>query len=118
MVEERRQSQRVEAIVVVELDKEGRHGVTRDVSERGLLIATRFRFAVGDRLELTVHAAEASFKTNASVVRVDENPPNEEWRYRIGVHLEDALPTEVIEDGARAAAALLPPKGKSEHPRG
>jgi len=115
-MEERRQSQRVEAIVVVELDKEGRHGVTRDVSEHGLLIATRFRFAPKDRLELTVHSADASFKTTATVVRVDENPPNEEWRYRIGVHLDDALPADVIEDGARAAAALLPAKAKSEAP--
>lgn len=104
--DERRTAERVEAIVIVELD-EGRHGVTRNVSGSGLLIATRSRFTPGDRLELTIHATSASIRSKARVIRVDETPPTESWRYRIAVELEEPLPDLVIEDGARSAAKLL-----------
>ena len=103
----RRASERVDAIVVVKLDEDGRHGVTRDVSEKGLLIATRSRFSPGDRLDLTVYAATGTMRANARVVRVDDTPPEEAWRYRLAVELEEPLPQDVIENGARAAATLL-----------
>lgn len=105
--DDRRAAERHEAVVVVQLDEAGRHGVTRDVSEKGLLIATRSEFAVGDRLEITVHANNGPFKAKARVVRVEETPPEEPWRFRIALELDEPLPHEVAEDGARAAATLL-----------
>ena len=67
---ERRASERVEAIVVVELPG-GLHGVTRDVSGTGLLIATRTPFSPGDRLELTIHSTSGTVRTKATVIRLE-----------------------------------------------
>jgi hypothetical protein len=106
--EERRASERVDALVVVQLDDEGRYGVTRDVSERGLLIATRRRFAVGDKLSVVIHDVEGALSRVGRVVRVIETPPEESWRYRVALELEEPLPPHVVEHGARAAAMLLP----------
>jgi hypothetical protein len=103
----RRKSERVEAFVVVQLDKDGRHGVTRDVSDKGFLIATRSRFAPGDRLDLTVYAKSGTLEVTARVVRVDESPPGEEWSFRIAVELDGTLPQDVIDNGAAAAATLI-----------
>jgi len=112
--DERRSAERVDAMVLVQFDDEGRHGVTRDVSSKGLLIATRYKFREGDRLEVTIHAKSGHVKTTAKVVRVEETPPSEAWRYRIAMELEEALATSVIEEGAEAAATLL---GRaSQHP--
>ncbi len=94
-------------MVLVQFDDEGRHGVTRDVSTKGLLIATRYGFKVGDRLEVTIHAKSGSTKTRAKVVRVEETPPSEPWRYRIAMELDEELKTELIQEGAQAAALLL-----------
>jgi hypothetical protein len=109
--QDRRTAARVDAILVVELSSEekgSRQGITRNVSERGLLIATRSKFNPGDRLELTLLAANASpVNVNARVVRVDETPPEQAWRYRVAVELEEAVPGGLIEDGAAAAARLL-----------
>jgi hypothetical protein len=102
---DRRTSQRVESIVVVALDSE-RHAVTRNASERGLLIATRSRFSPGDRIEVTVYGKSASLRTGARVVRVDETPPTESWRYRVALELDEVLPAELIEEGCAAAAQL------------
>jgi hypothetical protein len=106
MADERRTSERVEAITLVELD-EGVHGVTRNVSGTGLLIATRAKFLAGDRLELTIHAKSGSFKTAGRVIRVDETGPDEPWRYRVAVHLDEPVPENVVEDGIASAARLL-----------
>src|SRR5688572_25590419 len=103
----RRAAERVEAMVLVQFDSEGRHGVTRDVSTKGLLIATRYAFRVGDRLEVTIHAKSGSTKTRAKVVRVEETPPSEPWRFRIAMELDEELKKETIEEGAEAAAVLL-----------
>lgn len=103
----RRTSERVEALVLVQFDEEGRHGVTRDVSDKGLLIATRCKFSPGDRLDLVVYADTGTLRANARVVRVDATPPGEAWSYRMAVELEAPLPQEVIDKGARAAATLL-----------
>ncbi len=104
---ERRTAERVEAIVLVQFDEQGRHGVTRDVSEKGLLIATRHHFSPGDRVEVTVHAQTGPMKVTARVVRVDETPPEEPWRYRVAMELSEPLPKDVLEEGMQAAATLL-----------
>src|SRR5690349_13852913 len=105
--ENRRAAERVDAMVLVQFDQDGRHGVTRDVSSKGLLIATRFKFTVGDTLEVTIHAKSGTQKARAKVVRVEETPPTEPWRYRIAMQLEEELAKDVIVDGAQAAAVLL-----------
>lgn len=104
---ERRHDERVEALILVELDREGRHGVTRDASPHGFLIATRYRFAVGDRLDVVVHAPSATVHTTARVLRVEEAGPNEEWRYRLAVQVDATLPRGVLENGQEAAATLM-----------
>ena len=96
---ERRAGERVEAIVVLQLDEEGRYGVTRDISDRGLLIATRIELQVGDRLDVVVHAKASSLKRSTRVVRVQKSPPSEEWPFRIAMELDEPLPPEVIEEG-------------------
>jgi hypothetical protein len=111
--EERRRAERSPAVVLVQLDQEGRHGVTRDASKQGLLIATRYQFKVGDRLEVTVHAKTGAVKSNAKVVRVEETPPSEPWRYRLALELEEELPANVIQEGTKAAAILL---GRASEP--
>lgn len=99
----------MDAVVVVDLDA-GRLGVTRDVSEKGLLIATRYHFSAGDELVVTVVGPSGSVQRKAAVVRVDENAPNEEWRYRVAVALDEALPEAFIKDGMKAATQLLKKK--------
>jgi len=47
MESDRRNGTRVEALVVVQLDDAGRYGVTRDVSTKGVLLATRVPLAIG-----------------------------------------------------------------------
>ena len=113
--DERRTSDRVEAIVVVALEDKG-HGVTRNVSGKGLLIATRSRFSPGDRLELMVYASSGTVATNAVVVRVDETPPEEAWRYRVALQLDKPLPESIIHDGAESAARLLGPPSSRPPP--
>jgi hypothetical protein len=103
---DRRSVSRVDALVVVSLGEGRRHSVTRNVSERGLLIATRSKLEVGDRLELEMMTNSGTFSASGRVVRVDE-PPGAEWRYLVGLELDAALPHDVIEDGADTAARLL-----------
>jgi hypothetical protein len=103
----RRVEQRHEAVIVVALDHDGKFGVTRDVSETGLLIATRFRYAIGDEIELTIHRPDGPIHANATVVRVEDTPPPAEWRYRIAARIDIKLPPEAIEEGAKAATRLL-----------
>ena len=105
--EERRAAERVDAMVLVQFDEDGRHGVTRDVSTKGLLIATRCRFNPGDRLEVTIHAKAGSLKRKAKVVRVEETPPSEPWRFKVAMELEEELANAIIDEGAQAAALLL-----------
>ncbi len=103
----RRTAERVDAVVVLQLDEKGSYGVTRDVSQRGLLLATRVELTPGDTLEVTVHANEQSFKRNARVVRVEKTQPHEEWPFRVAMELDEAVPEAVLEDGMRAATRLL-----------
>lgn len=97
----------MEAVVVLQLDEEGRYGVSRDVSERGLLVATRHELRAGDKIEVVVHAKGQSLKRTARVVRVQKSPPEEEWPFRIALELDEPLPPEVIEEGTKAATTFL-----------
>jgi hypothetical protein len=103
---ERRTTPRHEAVIVVEVaagDRAGRMGITRNASEKGILMATQARFKPGDRLELTVRAKSGSAKATGRVVRVDERS-GEDWRYRVAVELDDRIPDAFIEEGATVAA--------------
>lgn len=103
---ERRISERVEALIVVALDG-AHHGVTRNVSGTGLLIATRAKFKVGDRIEVTPCTTTGTIRTTGTVIRVDETPPTEPWRYRVAIQLDTELPVTIIHEGAEAAARFL-----------
>lgn len=96
---------------MVALDHDGQFGVTRDVSETGLLIATRCRYSAGDEIELTIHQpAGPPLRAKGTVIRVEEPPPPAEWRYRIAVRIDIRLPDEAIAAGAQAATKLMPKK--------
>ena len=102
----RRKSQRMPAILAVELSsksKPGRCGVTRNASEKGLLIVTPSRFSVGDEVDLAVHVGSQLGRASARVVRVEENALGsaEVWRYRLAVELDGTLPDALL-DEARA----------------
>jgi hypothetical protein len=103
---ERRTGERVGAMVVLQLDDEGRYAVSRDVSERGLLVASREQLRIDDRLDVVVHGKGQSLKRTARVVRVEKTPPSEEWPFRIALELDEPLPAELIEEGARLAATF------------
>lgn len=105
--EDRRTKPRTAAVLAVALESEtknGRHGVTRDMSSNGLLIVTPSHFAKGDRLKIQVHAGDIGVNVTGRVIRVDENPISspELWRYRVGVELEEPLPTNLINAGLRS----------------
>ena len=109
---ERREVPRTAAVLAVGLasdTKQGRHGVTRDLSERGLLIVTPSHFARGERLSITVHAGGVGFDVRGRVIRVDENPVSspELWRWRVGVALEGELPSDLIDHGVALSSRKL-----------
>lgn len=104
----RRSSPRVPVTLAVELNsksKQGRCGVTRNASGKGLLIVTPSRFAVGDELDLAVHVGTQSDRTSARVVRVEENTRDsaEVWRYRLAVELHGKLSDALIEEACARA---------------
>ncbi len=108
--EDRRGKPRRAAVLAVALESEkkpARHGVTRDVSANGLLIVTPSQFEKGDRLKIKVHAGKIGLDVVGRVTRVDENPISspELWRYRIGVALDEPLPSGIVDPGARITAA-------------
>ncbi|MCW5814135.1 MAG: PilZ domain-containing protein [Labilithrix sp.] len=84
--------------------KANRHGVTRDLSTKGLLIVTPSHFSKGDRLKITVHGNDGGVDVEGRVARVDENPISspELWRYRVGVELDRPLPEELVDVVAKA----------------
>ena len=100
--EDRRGNARTPAVLAVGLAsdvKAGRHGVTRDLSEKGLLIVTPSHFVKGDRVKITVHTGSAGVEVEGRIARIDENPISspELWRYRVGVELDQPLPTNVVD---------------------
>lgn len=101
VIDARRSAPRIPAILAVELSsasKPGRCGVTRNASDKGLLIVTPSRFSVGDELKLSVHVGEQSGHVGARVVRVEENgrDSTEVWRYRLAVELDGTLPEALL----------------------
>src|SRR5262245_3975092 len=101
---DRRRSARTPAVLAVGLDtkeKQGRHGVTRDLSENGLLVVTPSSFKRGDRVSVTVHAGGEDMNVSGQVMRVDENPISspELWRWRVGIELDAPLPNDFVERG-------------------
>jgi hypothetical protein len=108
--DDRRGKPRTAAVLAVALESEtktGRHGVTRDLSDKGLLIVTPSHFTKGDRLKITVHAGDVGLDVIGRVARVDENPISspELWRYRVGVELDAPLPQSIIDLGLRPRSA-------------
>ena len=104
---ERRNQDRSDAFCAVELsssEKPKRCGVTRNASERGLLIVTPSRFQEGDDIEVSVHLRDKSARRRGRVVRVAVNSltSNEVWRYRMAVELEEALPSHLLEGAVKA----------------
>jgi hypothetical protein len=104
--DDRRTEPRLAAVLAVGLDSEtkgGRHGVTRDLSAKGLLVVTPSRFTKGDRLKIKVHAGDRGVDVFGRVTRVDENPISspELWRYRVGVELDEPLPTMLVDRTSR-----------------
>jgi hypothetical protein len=93
---ERRIHSRQKAFYAVEIDavtRKRRIGVTRDASERGLLIASPSRFEVGEALQLRVLVPnEGTRAVGAKVTRVEENGKSspEMWRYRFAVQLDES----------------------------
>ena len=105
---DRRRAERTPAVLAVALDtqeKQGRHGVTRDLSETGLLVVTPSNFKRGDRVQVTVHAGAEGLNVSGHVTRVDENPISspELWRWRIGIELDSPLPNDFVERGLRVS---------------
>lgn len=100
--DDRRVERRTAAVLAVALESEtkgGRHGVTRDLSSKGLLVVTPSRFAKGDRLRIKLHGrGQAGVDVIGRVTRVDENPISspELWRYRVGVELDEPLPPSLV----------------------
>jgi hypothetical protein len=96
---DRRRAARTPAVLAVGLEtneKQGRHGVTRDLSAKGLLVVTASTFKLGDRVEVTVHAGSEGLNVIGHVRRVDENPVSspELWRWRVGIELDAPLPRD------------------------
>ncbi len=87
------------AVALASEKKGGRHGVTRDISAKGLLVVTPSQFSKGDRLKITVHAGDVGVDVSGRVARVDENPISspELWRYRVGIELDEPLPFALTE---------------------
>lgn len=105
--DERRGGSRTPAVLAVGLGsdaKPGRHGVTRDLSAKGLLIVTPSRFMKGDHVKVTVHSTDGAVDVEGRVARVDENPISspELWRYRLGIELDTPLPSGIVEIHAKA----------------
>lgn len=95
--DDRRGTPRTPAVlpVAIESDVRGaRHGVTRDLSAKGLLVVTPTRFAKGDRIKIRMNDLDVMGR----VTRVDENPISspELWRYRVGVALDEELPGDLV----------------------
>jgi hypothetical protein len=98
---ERRTKPRIPAYFAVEISsaaKRLRCGVTRNASGQGLLVVTPSRFKPNDELELAVHVEGYCAQVKGHVVRIDENPvsSSELWRYRLGIELDEPLPTELL----------------------
>jgi hypothetical protein len=103
---DRRRASRTNAVFAVKLHSEarpGRLGLARDTSGDGLLVVTPSSFQLGERLQVTVFAGDEELALSGRVTRVDENDLSspETWRWRLGIALDEPLPSVVVEEGAR-----------------
>lgn len=99
---DRRTAPRVTAFFAVEMSspsKSSRCGVTRNASDKGLLVVTPSRFAPADPLELAVHVEGLCAHLRGRIVRIDENPASshELWRYRLAIQLDEPLPAALLD---------------------
>ena len=108
-MDDRRQSQRQNTTIVVELEspdgKRGtRVGITRDASSGGLLVGCSSRYDVGQELVLVFQRSPGSpqLRARCEVVRVERNPSPSSafWLYLMGVRFLEQVPNldQMIED--------------------
>lgn len=99
--EDRRNSERESAWfpIRVEGDDIGEGvAVAKDVSDKGLLIASYQKFAVGAPVKLSLHldpgSDDAPRELWGTIVRLDSNEADPEgiWRYTMGVEFDDPDP--------------------------
>lgn len=110
--DERRQGQRHSAWFPIRIDGddlgEGM-AIAKNVSEKGLLIASYQRFAVGAPVQLTLHLDPEQGEPRelwGTIVRLDRNEADPEgmWPYTLGVEFDDPDPELLA--AIRAAAGL------------
>jgi len=95
---ERRRGPRVPLYKALEIDtdtRKNRIGVTRDASDRGLLLASPSRFELGEKLTVRLLLSDGQCHVaKGFVARVEVNPPSspEPWRYKVAVTLDASIP--------------------------
>lgn len=90
-----RRSQRIPVYAAIGIDTEdrpGRSGITRNVSERGLLFHSMSRFALGEKLELVYRSPRTRTDTrlHARVVRVASDTGDTSFPHLCAVEFEDS----------------------------
>ncbi|HSQ65165.1 MAG TPA: PilZ domain-containing protein [Polyangiaceae bacterium] len=109
---DRRRAPRLSAFLAAELktpEGKSRSGISRDLSERGLLLLTNARLEPGDRVELRIFhpgSDEESTTVHGRVVRQDALDEYEAtiWRLKVAVALDES-----IADLVQAAEARFGP---------
>jgi hypothetical protein len=110
--EDRRAAQRHNVYIGAEIDAgEGpvRSAITRDASARGLLLLTRAKLDVGQRVKINVFLSEGESRSvHARVVRQDSLDAEENalWRQKMAVEIEppdEQLALRLIELAAQQA---------------
>lgn len=74
--------------------RRGRVGVSRNVSDGGLMLNTPSRYVAGERVAVRVHGQDGRIATlDADVARVEEcgARSDEPWRYRVALHVRSGL---------------------------
>jgi len=108
-MEDRRAAPRQEAYVPAALETaQGRStiAITRDISDRGLLLLTRAALQVGETVKLTIALADGPGTLMGKVVRTEDLHGHELWRHKAAIRIDEGDPVL-----ARLHAAL-PDAGK------
>jgi hypothetical protein len=97
VTDERRGSQRIAAHLAGQLETEsGSHSIaiSRDVAAGGLLLFTRVRVSVGDRVKLTVVHDGTQRALAGTVLRVQDLEPETStlWRRQVAVSVDENDP--------------------------
>ena len=66
--------------------------ITRDVSAAGLSILTRLSLEIGEGVKLTAALGDAQHTLSGTVVRQEDLPPHELWRYKAAVAVDETDP--------------------------